>query len=111
MAFGCCCCLLGGSTLPLFRLDIYPPTYKKEECQRIFWLPVFVKDANGVCENKIAYFYTHFCISAVLQFLSVGPDLIAVWGLEAKKYLAVDSEGKIFTTVRLLSLYLNRILE
>ena len=98
MAFGCCCCLLGRSTLP-----------KKEECHRIFWLPVFIKDANGACENKIAYFYSHFCISAVLQFLSVGPDLIAVWGLEAKKYLAVDSEGKIFTTVRFLSLYLNKI--
>ncbi|CAH3174110.1 unnamed protein product [Porites evermanni] len=38
------------------------------------------------------------CLYAVLQFLSVGPDLIAIWGLEAKKYLAVDSEGKIFTT-------------
>jgi len=61
------------------------------------------------CEHKIVYFDTHSYILAVLQFLSVGPDLIAIWGLEAKKYLAVDSEGKIFTTVRLLSLYFNRI--
>ena len=36
---------------------------------------------------------------AVLQFLSIGPDLIAIWGLKAKKYLAVDNKGKIFATV------------
>lgn len=35
---------------------------------------------------------------AVLQFLSIGPDLIAIWGLKAKKYLAVDNKGKIFAT-------------
>jgi len=34
-----------------------------------------------------------------LQFLSIGPDLIAIWGLKAKKYLAVDNKGKIFATV------------
>lgn len=38
------------------------------------------------------------CLYAVLQFLSVGPDLVAIWGLKAKKYLAVDSKGKIFAT-------------
>jgi len=41
----------------------------------------------------------HRSPSAVLQFLSVGPDLVAIWGLKAKKYLAVDSKGKIFATV------------
>lgn len=35
---------------------------------------------------------------AVLQFLSVGPDLVAIWGLKAKKYLAVDNKGRIFAT-------------
>ena len=34
-----------------------------------------------------------------MQFLSIGPDLIAIWGLKAKKYLAVDNKGKIFATV------------
>ena len=43
----------------------------------------------------------HRSPSAVLQFLSVGPDLVAIWGLKAKKYLAVDSKGKIFATVDL----------
>lgn len=38
------------------------------------------------------------CLYAVLQFLSIGPDLIAIWGLQAKKYLAVDNKGKIFAT-------------
>lgn len=38
------------------------------------------------------------CLNAVLQFLSIGPDLIAIWGLKAKKYLAVDNKGKIFAT-------------
>lgn len=38
------------------------------------------------------------CLYGVLQFLSVGPDLIAIWGLRAKKYLAVDNKGKIFAT-------------
>lgn len=38
------------------------------------------------------------CLYAVLQFLSIGPDLIAIWGLKAKKYLAVDNKGKIFAT-------------
>lgn len=39
-------------------------------------------------------------VAAVLQFLSVGPDLVAIWGLKAKKYLAVDNKGRIFATVR-----------
>ncbi|KAJ7392900.1 positive regulation of brown fat cell proliferation [Desmophyllum pertusum] len=38
------------------------------------------------------------CLYAVLQFLSIGPDLIAIWGLKAKRYLAVDHEGKIYAT-------------
>lgn len=40
-----------------------------------------------------------FFFLAVLQFLSIGPDLIAIWGLKAKRYLAVDHEGKIYATV------------
>ena len=40
-------------------------------------------------------------LAAVLQFLSVGPDLVAIWGLKAKKYLAVDNKGRIFSSVSL----------
>lgn len=38
------------------------------------------------------------CLYAVLHFLSVGPDLVAIWGLKAKKYLAVDNKGRIFSS-------------
>lgn len=40
------------------------------------------------------------CLYAVLQFLSVGPDLVAIWGLKAKKYLAVDNKGRIFSSIQ-----------
>ncbi|EDO32755.1 predicted protein [Nematostella vectensis] len=36
--------------------------------------------------------------NSVLEFLSVGPDLIAIGGHAADKYLAVDNQGKIFTS-------------
>lgn len=35
-----------------------------------------------------------------MLFLSVGPNFVAIVGEEAKKYLAVDDRGKLFTAVR-----------
>ena len=79
--------------MPLFRLEIYIlPDTKKRNVTILFGC--LFNYANGACENKIAYFYTHFCISAVLQFLSVGPDLIAIWGLESKKILSSRQRKK-----------------
>ena len=43
--------------------------------------------------------YLFSLIAANLQFLSVGPDLVAICGTQAKRYLAVDETGRLFTTV------------
>jgi hypothetical protein len=34
-----------------------------------------------------------------LQFLTVGTNMIAIWGVESRLYLAIDEDGTVFTTV------------
>ena len=84
-----------------------PAAELESPSQHSFPLPE--KKQNKTKQNKVRNITTVFIIwhisykmsfpLAVLQFLSIGPDLIAIWGLKAKKYLAVDNKGKIFATV------------
>lgn len=41
--------------------------------------------------------FTHFIV--FLQFLTVGTNMVAVWGVDSRLYLAIDEDGTVFTTV------------
>lgn len=34
-----------------------------------------------------------------LQFLTVGTNMVAIWGVDSRLYLAIDEDGTVFTTV------------
>ena len=38
-------------------------------------------------------------ISAVLHVLSIGENMLTIWGAKAEAYLAVDHNGNVYTTV------------
>lgn len=43
--------------------------------------------------------FMSFIILGELLVLSVGPNFVAIVGEEAKRYLAIDERGKVFTAV------------
>jgi hypothetical protein len=56
---------------------------------------------NHVCKRNIAsrIFFWIYSSIVFLQFLTVGTNMIAIWGVESRLYLAIDEDGTVFTTV------------
>lgn len=52
-----------------------------------------------IYKSAMVYMFFYYMISAVLHVLSIGENMLTIWGAKAEAYLAVNHHGNVYTTV------------